>query len=125
MRANKGKDTIPEISVRSALREMGFPGYRLHWKAVSGRPDICYPGRKIAIFVHGCFWHRCPRCNLKEPMTHREYWTPKFRRNIERDREKIMILENKGWKVFVIWECEIRDDAREAIRDVVKYLEAR
>ena len=61
MKANKSKDTSPELKVRKALREAGYPGYRQNWKKAPGKPDICYPGRKVAIFINGCFWHRCSR----------------------------------------------------------------
>ena len=109
MKANKGKDTKPEIEVRKILRECGFPGYRLNWKKAPGRPDIAYPGRKIAIFINGCFWHRCPYCNLPLPKTHTEFWEQKFERNVERDKRKLGELESMGWKVTTVWECEIKD----------------
>lgn len=63
MSAVRGKDTKPELALRKALKDVGIQGYRLHWKRAPGRPDIAYPGSKVAIFVHGCFWHRCPYCN--------------------------------------------------------------
>ena len=69
MRANRARNTGPELRLRKALREAGLGGYRLNWKKAPGRPDIAYPGRKVAIFVHGCYWHHCPRCypNLPSP----------------------------------------------------------
>lgn len=109
MKANKGKDTGPEQTVRRLLREMGYPGYRLNWKKVPGRPDIAYPGRKIAIFVNGCFWHRCPHCNLPLPKSHTEFWREKFERNVARDEEKTRALEALGWIVITIWECELKN----------------
>ena len=123
MRANKGKDTKPEQIVRGILREMGYPGYRLNWKKVPGRPDVAYPGRKVAIFVNGCFWHRCPRCNLPLPKSHTEFWQEKFDRNVQRDREKTEALEAMGWTVIVIWECEIKTDSgmvAERLRSVLE-----
>jgi DNA mismatch endonuclease (patch repair protein) len=108
MQGNKSKDTSPELKVRKLLREAGFPGYRLQWKKAPGRPDIAYPGRKIAIFVNGCFWHRCPKCQLPTPKTNPEYWEEKFRRNVERDQRKLKELEDAGWTVFVIWECDLK-----------------
>jgi DNA mismatch endonuclease (patch repair protein) len=123
MRANRGKDTGPELELRRLLREAGFPGYRLHWKKAPGHPDIAYPGRKVAIFVHGCFWHRCPKCNPPLPKANQEYWSKKFALNQERDRRKIEALEAAGWRVVVVWECEIKGapaDAVEAILRVVR-----
>jgi len=107
MQGNKRRDTKPELILRKMLRDAGYPGYRLQWK-VPGRPDIAYPGRKIAVFINGCFWHRCPKCNLPIPKSNQEFWKAKFRRNVERDRKNINELEALGWKVFVIWECELR-----------------
>ncbi|MCL2888961.1 MAG: very short patch repair endonuclease [Eggerthellaceae bacterium] len=118
MQGNKGKDTKPELRVRKILREAGFPGYRLQWKKAPGRPDIAYPGRKIAIFVNGCFWHRCPKCGLSIPKTNPEYWAEKFRRNVERDNERAGQLEAQGWKVLVVWECELKDKTKQ---DDVEY----
>ena len=109
MQGNKSKDTKPELIVRKLLRQAGYPGYRLQWKKAPGRPDIAYPGRRIAIFVNGCFWHRCPKCKLPIPKTNPEYWTEKFDRNVERDRRKAAELEEEGWKVLTIWECELKD----------------
>lgn len=108
MKANRGKNTTPEIILRKALRKVGAPGYRLHWNHVPGRPDISYPGKRIAIFVNGCFWHRCPKCNLPLPKSHKDFWKRKFAKNKKRDRDKIKKLTNLGWEVIVFWECELK-----------------
>lgn len=110
MRANKAKDTKPEVLLRKALREQGMAGYRLHYKKVPGRPDISFVGKKVAIFVNGCFWHRCPHCDLPLPKSNREWWVAKFEANIQRDKKKIDQLEELGWKVMVVWECEVGKD---------------
>lgn len=110
MKANKRSDTKPEMLVRRRLWAAGLRGYRLQWK-VPGRPDIAWPGKKVAIFVNGCFWHRCPRCNLPMPKSNVEYWVVKFQTNVERDRRKIQELEAAGWKVHVVWECQLKKDA--------------
>ena len=117
MLANRSTDTGPEKAVRRMLREAGHPGYRLHWRIDDEdgryvcRPDITYPGRKLAIFVHGCFWHRCPRCALELPKSNVDYWSEKFERNVERDRSKEAALLGLGWKVRTVWECEIGQGA--------------
>lgn len=80
MQANKSKNTKPELKVRKALRKAGLSGYRLHWKKAAGRPDICFPGRRVAIFVNGCFWHRCPHCSLPLPKSNVAFWSAKFER---------------------------------------------
>ena len=109
MQANRAKDTKPERSLRSALREAGYPGYRLNWKSAPGRPDISYPGRRVAVFVHGCYWHHCPMCHPKLPRSNPEFWARKFELNRERDARKRRQLEEANWTVYEIWEHEIRD----------------
>ncbi|MFW9887517.1 MAG: very short patch repair endonuclease [Candidatus Thorarchaeota archaeon] len=108
MQGNKAKDTRPELLLRRALRNQGLSGYRVHWEKVPGNPDIAYPGRKIAIFVNGCFWHRCPRCNIPIPSSNTEYWKPKLEGNVQRDKRSYSLLNEMGWTVIVIWECEIK-----------------
>lgn len=107
MKGNKGKDTKPEMLVRKRLRSEGLTGYRIHWHA-PGKPDIAFPGKKVAIFVNGCFWHRCPHCNPSTPKTNQDYWIPKFKRNQERDQKNYELLRKDGWRVHVIWECELK-----------------
>lgn len=123
MQANKSKNTKPELRVRAALREAGVPGYRLHWKAAPGKPDIAYPGRKVAVFVNGCFWHRCPYCALPEPKSNVEFWEAKFARNRARDARDRSQLAAAGWTVLVVWECRLKKGRfaptmREVVREV-------
>lgn len=126
MHANVGKDTKPEIALRKALRDVGIPGYRLHWKKLPGRPDIVYPGKMIAVFVNGCYWHRCPYCNLPLPKSHIEFWDEKFKKNSERDKKKKELLELEGWKVLVFWECMIKKDVISCANEVKDaYIEAK
>lgn len=108
MQGNRAKDTKPEKVLRKSLWACGLRGYRLHSKDVPGRPDIAFTRRKLAIFVHGCFWHRCPHCKLKLPKNNRAFWIKKFRRNRARDQRKARQLTREGWRVFQIWECQIR-----------------
>lgn len=125
MQGNKRQDTKPELLVRQRLREAGLTGYRLQWKKAPGRPDIAFPGRKIAIFVNGCFWHRCPHCNPSVPKRNVEFWEAKFRRNVERDKRAISELEALGWTPITIWECELkRDKIDETMARVVEQVRA-
>ncbi len=116
MQGNKRRDTSPELKVRRMLRELGYPGYRLDWKKAPGHPDIAYPGRKIAFFINGCFWHRCPTCNLPVPKSHVEYWQAKFDRNVARDAKTRVALEELGWKVVVVWEHQLKKKELPATR---------
>ena len=109
MQGNKGKDTKPELLVRRRLCDAGLTGYRLHWKA-PGRPDIAWPGKRVAIFINGCFWHRCPHCKPPVPKSNRDYWVAKFERNVERDERNLHDLYDAGWTVHVIWECQLAKD---------------
>ena len=110
MSANKAKNTRPEIALRRRLWKEGIRGYRLNWKKAPGRPDIAFPSRKVAVFVNGCYWHRCPYCHPSFPQTHKDFWEQKFSNNIRRDKQKIAQLEQMGWKVLTIWECELKRD---------------
>ncbi len=122
MRANRGRDTAPERALRRALRESGHPGYRLNWRRAPGHPDISYPGRRVAVFVHGCFWHHCPRCQPVLPRSNQAFWARKFELNQERDARKRRELEARGWVVHEVWECDIRDRLAEVTRRIVSDL---
>lgn len=110
MQGNKRRDTKPELLVRQRLRAAGLTGYRLDWAKAPGRPDIAFPGRKVAIFVNGCYWHRCPHCSPSVPRKNVEFWEAKFRRNVERDKRALAELEELGWLAITIWECELKHD---------------
>lgn len=118
MKGNRGKNTSPEVELRRLLREAGLQGYRLHWAKAPGRPDIAYPGRRVAVFVNGCFWHRCPRCQPSLPKTNAEFWARKFELNRERDVRKVVALEAQGWAVVTVWECEIKSEPEKVIERV-------
>lgn len=115
MQAVKDKDTKPELVVRRLLHALGYR-YRLHRKDLPGKPDIAFIGRRKAIFVHGCFWHwhGCPKGQL--PKSRLDYWQPKLQENVNRDRTKIEQLEARGWRVLVVWQCELGDRERLATR---------
>ena len=116
MRRVKGRDTTPEMTVRRALTRLGLR-YRLHRKDLPGCPDIVMPGRRLAILVHGCFWHGhvCAR-GARVPKQNRDYWMAKVARNRTRDSQALTQLEALGWRVETIWECEMKDEAGFATR---------
>ena len=110
----RGKNTRPELALRRALHARGFR-YRLHDKRLPGKPDLVLPRFHAAIFVHGCFWHSHEGCKYATtPATRPELWQAKFRENAERDQRNFDALLALGWRVAVVWECEIRKDLGEA-----------
>lgn len=108
MRAVKSRDTGPEMIVRRAAHALGYR-FRLHRKDLPGSPDIVFPARKKAIFVHGCFWHGhdCAR-GARQPKANAEYWTAKIARNKARDERVVDELAALGWETLTIWECELK-----------------
>ena len=109
MSAIKSKNTKPEIKVRKILHSMGYR-FRLHVKDLPGSPDIVLPKYKTVIFVHGCFWHRHENCKYATtPKTRKEFWESKFKENVIRDKSHQKKLSAIGWKIIIVWECEIKD----------------
>lgn len=118
----RGKDTVPEVAVRSLLHRMGYR-FRLHVKNLPGRPDIVLPKYRTVIFVHGCFWHRHKKCrNSKMPLTRREFWREKFSGNVGRDLRKYAELKASGWTVLIIWECELKKGEQDAVHRLTRSL---
>ncbi len=111
MRQVKSRDTTPERRVRQAFTRLGAR-YRLNRKDLPGSPDIVMPGRRLAVFVHGCFWHGhdCARGG-RIPKANRDYWVGKVGRNRARDQAALAALADKGWRVETVWECELKDAA--------------
>ena len=108
MQSVKGKDTAPEMAVRSLLHRLGYR-FRLHRRDLPGTPDIVLPGRRAAIFVHGCFWHG-HGCSIgRLPKSKLDYWQPKIEANRARDVRKRVELEAAGWRVAEVWQCELKD----------------
>lgn len=101
------KNTTPELKVRQIVHALGYR-FRVNRRGLPGTPDIVFPSRRKVIFVHGCFWHRHPRCKkASTPKTRIEFWNAKFDANVARDHRKIEELERDGWSVMVVWECEL------------------
>lgn len=106
----KSKNTKPEMLVRKLVHKLGYR-FRLHRKDLAGKPDLVFAGRKAVIFVHGCFWHQHPDPDCKDavlPKSRPEYWLPKLERNQSRDADAIIQLERAGWRVMVIWDCDLK-----------------
>jgi DNA mismatch endonuclease (patch repair protein) len=122
MRSNKAKNTKPEVILRKALWGKGLRGYRLHPKRLPGRPDITFGKDRVAIFINGCFWHRCPTCDLPLPKSNTSFWKKKFDANAARDQKKVKALEDIGWVTITIWECDITSKVVECVRRVEQVL---
>lgn len=110
MSSIRAKNTTPEVILRKQLRAIGLRKYRLHYKGIPGRPDICFMKERTAVFVNGCYWHRCPKCRPSMPKSHVAFWREKFRQNKLRDRRKNAELRKLHWLPITIWECEIKDE---------------
>lgn len=120
----RSRDTTPEWILRSALHRLGFR-FRVHPKGMTGTPDIVLPKHRTAIFVHGCFWHRhrkgkCRRAGT--PKSNQAYWQEKFERNVKRDERNRRRLRREGWRVVVVWECQLLDHTIATIERVVRKL---
>jgi DNA mismatch endonuclease (patch repair protein) len=113
----RGKDTQPERVLRSALHRRGLR-YRLHFRGLPGRPDIVFPKFRAVIFVHGCFWHRHEGCRYATtPASNAAFWKTKFDSNVSRDQRNIEALLKAGWRVAIVWECELRSSSLPGIAE--------
>jgi DNA mismatch endonuclease, patch repair protein len=115
----RSKNTIPEVNLRKYLWKNGIRGYRLHNKKIPGKPDIAFIGKKVAVFIDGCFWHGCPHCYI-EPKSNTDYWRQKIQSNVNRDRKYQNELESRGWCVVRIWEHEIKKDIHAVFKKIQK-----
>ncbi len=110
MSANRAQGTKPELLLRRLLWKSGLRGYRKNVKGLPGKPDICFTKTKLSIFINGCFWHRCPHCNLPLPKSNQQFWKDKFEANVNRDLNKQNMLKELGWQTLTIWECELKNN---------------
>ncbi len=116
MRSNKASGTKPELTLSRLLRK------KIRRNSLPGRPDFAYSREKVAVFVNGCFWHRCPACNLPIPRRNSSFWKRKFSRNVERDELNRKELEAKGWTVVELWEHEIKTSPKDSSLKVLNAL---
>jgi DNA mismatch endonuclease (patch repair protein) len=114
----RGKNTGPEIKLRKLLWSQGIRGYRIHYN-LPGKPDIVFTKKKIAIFIDGCFWHKCPVC-FQVPETRKEFWIKKIYSNVERDKKVNKQLKAEGWTVMRFWEHDIRKKPDNVIKKIKK-----
>lgn len=117
----RGKDTKPEMIIRSGLHRRGFR-FRLHDKRLPGKPDLVFRGRNAVVFVHGCFWHGHDCHLFKWPATRKEWWRNKIEGNQARDRKVAAELEQTGWRLAEVWECALKGRQKRSIDDVISEL---
>lgn len=117
----RGKNTQPEILLRKLLYSHGIRGYRIHYN-LPGKPDIVFTKKKIAIFIDGCFWHKCPKC-FQEPETRKEFWMKKINSNVERDQRNTKKLQDTGWTVLRFWEHDIRKKSDAVVKIIAEMIE--
>lgn len=115
----KSKNTAPEIKLRSILHRNGFR-FRLNRKDLPGKPDIVLPKYKAVIFVHGCFWHGHDCKRGQRPQTNVEFWDKKINKNMERDKQDIIKLKELGWRVMVVWECDLKKTNEDVLVSCLK-----
>ena len=122
MRAVRSRDTAPEMIVRRFLHAAGLR-FRLHDRHLPGVPDLVFPSRRIALFVHGCFWHRHEGCRYTTiPRSNVDFWQLKFAGNVERDARNVAALKETGWRVGIAWECELQRSVAETAETVSAWL---
>lgn len=120
----RGKNTKPEMILRSQLFRQGFR-FRIHQKDLPGKPDIVLPKYRTVIFVHGCFWHYHKDCREgRIPSTNSKFWKEKLRKNIAKDKKHVEALKIEGWNVIVVWECEIENKLEETLIDLAKRIKS-
>ena len=116
----QGKNTGPEVKLRKLLYARGIRGYRIHYQ-LPGKPDIVFVKKKIAVFIDGCFWHKCP-VDFHVPETRREFWMRKINSNVDRDKKINQDLAKDGWTVIRIWEHEIRKEPENVVQRICDLL---
>ena len=121
MVGNRSSDTKPELTMREALDTAGLTGFVVH-PDLPGTPDIVFEAAKVAVFVHGCYWHRCPHCSLRIPQRNQEYWVAKFARTQARDKLNARALRAEGWTVVVVWECKLYKNPQRQMSRIRRWL---
>jgi DNA mismatch endonuclease (patch repair protein) len=117
----RSKNTKPEVQLRKYLWNRGCRSYRIHNKDLPGKPDIVFKKKKIAIFIDGCFWHKCP-LDFQEPQSNKKYWMKKIQSNVERDKKVNEQLQSDGWIVLRIWEHTMKKEPEKAVDMIMRLL---
>ena len=123
MKGNRSKGTLPELKLARVLDSRGLTGYVVNDAAMPGTPDFAFHQERVAVFVNGCYWHRCPYCCPNSPKSNVDYWTAKFRRNRNRDAQNRSSLRSIGWRPIVVWECVLRKNPTRVGARIQRHLE--
>lgn len=125
MQSNRSSGTNPELQLLKLVRSADLRGYRKNYKSIPGKPDIYFPGLKLAVYMHGCFWHRCPHCKPTTPKSNSDFWTNKFQANVKRDNRVKRRLSRMGVSFLTIWECQLKRKKDACIGRIKKFVEKR
>ena len=123
MKGNKSQGTMPEKKLLDALNSIGLTDYTVNEPGVPGTPDVVFRRQNVAVFVNGCYWHRCPYCRPNFPKSNLDYWTAKFQRNRHRDSQNRSELRAMGWRPLVVWECILLKNPRRVATRILRKLE--
>ena len=123
MRGNRSKGTTAEIKLATILDSRGLTGYSANDSEIPGTPDFAFRDERVAVFVNGCYWHRCPYCKPNFPKSNPEYWSAKFERNRRRDAQNRSALRSMGWKPLVVWECKLKKNPERVGKHIQRVLE--
>ena len=123
MQSNKSSGTNPELELLRLVRSAELKGYRKNYKKIPGKPDIYFPKARLAVYMHGCFWHRCPHCNPTTPKSNADFWNSKFENNVKRDKRVKRRLSRMGVSFLTIWECQLKKRGKACIGRIRRVVE--
>jgi len=125
MKSNRSTGTNPELELLKLVRSVSLKGYRKNYAKLPGKPDIYFPKGRLAVYVHGCFWHRCPHCKPSTPKSNAQFWSDKFQANVKRDRRVRRELTQMGVSYITIWECHLKKKAHQSLGRILRTLEVK
>lgn len=125
MQSNRSTGTNPELELLSLVRSAELKGYRKNYKKIPGKPDIYFLKSRLAVYMHGCFWHRCPHCNPTTPKSNADFWNTKFQANVKRDKRVKRRLSRMGVSFLTIWECQLKRNRQSCIGRIERVIKSK
>lgn len=122
MKSNRSTGTNPELELLKLVRSASLKGYRKNYPNLPGKPDIYFLKDRVAVYMHGCFWHRCPHCKPSTPKSNAQFWSDKFTANVRRDRRVKRELSRMGVSYITIWECQVKKKAHQSLGRILRTL---